>query len=158
MRRHLGHHREHPSVGCGALMAVARPGLDRDLLTRTTLRLGLGPETWSLTQVVNALQRVPGVLTVEADAVHAPALVAHDAAVPFAALVAAVSSLGAAAKIVADPGTGPRSAVTTASAFRWRLLRLVMLVVVAQLAVIIVDTAFPDSREKRWLSIVSLLV
>jgi len=139
-------------------MDVARPGVHQDLLTRTTLRLERGAETWSLTQVVNALERVPGVLTVEADAAHAQALVAHDAAVPLAALVAAVSSVGVAVKIVADPATGLRAAVTTASAFRWRLLRLAMLVVVAQLAAIVVDTAFPNSPEKRWLSMVPLLV
>jgi len=48
-------------------MAVASQSGRGDLLTRTTLRLGSGPAPLAVEQVIRALQRVPGVLTVVAD-------------------------------------------------------------------------------------------
>jgi hypothetical protein len=62
-----------------------------DFLTRTTVRLGNGTAPDAIEQVVRALQRVPGVLTVQPDAGGANALVAHDAAVPLSSLIAAAS-------------------------------------------------------------------
>jgi hypothetical protein len=56
-------------------MALASQSVRRDLLTRTTLRLGSSPAR--SIQVIRALQRVPGVLTVEADARGASALVLY---------------------------------------------------------------------------------
>jgi len=48
-------------------MAAASQSGRGDLLTRTTLRLGSGPAPLVIEQVIRALQRVPGVLTVVAD-------------------------------------------------------------------------------------------
>jgi hypothetical protein len=58
-------------------MALASQSVRRDLLTRTTLRLGSSPAPPAIDQVIRALQRVPGVLTVEADARGASALVLY---------------------------------------------------------------------------------
>ena len=73
-----------------------------DLLTRTTLRLAGGSPPSATDKVIQALQRVPGVLTVEADATGANALIAHDAAVPLPSLVAAAGFAGATASVVGE--------------------------------------------------------
>ena len=140
-------------------MAFASQSARGDLLTRTTLRLGNGPAPLAIEQVIRALQRVPGVLTVESDAGGASALVAHDAAVPLTSLVAAASLAGAAAKVVGEMRGLPVSAATRLlpkSMDRSRHLRGVA--VAAILAVIIVDMAFPTSPERRWLFLAPLAV
>jgi hypothetical protein len=130
-----------------------------DLLTRTTLRLAGGSQPSAIDKVIQALQRVPGVLTVEADATGANALVAHDAAVPLPSLVAAAGFAGATASVVGEV-RGPTPSVATApllgSMVPAQHLRAVA--VAAILAVFIVDIAFPYSPEKRWLVLVPLAV
>jgi hypothetical protein len=137
-------------------MDAARKGAQPDLLTRTTLRLGRGPAT-SIAQVVYALQRVPGVLTVQADDVNAQALVAHDAAVPLASLVAAVTSAGGAATVVTDSRAGAAAAATM-PLFVGKRRQIKSAAVVAMLAVIVIGMALPNSPEKRWLFIVPLVL
>jgi hypothetical protein len=138
-------------------MAFASQSARGDLLTRTTLRLGSGPAPSAIEQVIRALQRVPGVLTVEADAGGASALVAHDAGVPLTSLVAAASLAGAPAKVVGEMRGLPASAATMLlpkSMDRSQHLRGGA--IAAILAVIIIDLAFPNSPEKRWLFLVPL--
>lgn len=86
---------------------------DANMLTRTTLQVDESLSTLSIAKLVHALQHVPGVLLAELAAGSARALVAHDAAVPGASLLAAAESAGVHAKIVADTR---RPAPSTASA------------------------------------------
>lgn len=140
-------------------MAFASQSARGDLLTRTTLRLGGGPAPLATEQVIRALQRVPGVLTVEADAGGASALVAHDAAVPLTSLVAAASLGGAAAKVVGEIRGLPAAAATTLlpkSTDQRRHLKGVA--IAAILAVLIIDMTFPNSPEKRWMFLAPLAV
>jgi hypothetical protein len=55
-----------------------------DGLTRTTLQIDGTMSPPSVAQVLEALQRVPGVLLAEVNPQNARAVVAHDAAVPAA--------------------------------------------------------------------------
>ncbi|MDQ6944612.1 MAG: heavy-metal-associated domain-containing protein [Candidatus Eremiobacteraeota bacterium] len=123
-----------------------------DGLNRTTLSIGSGLPTSSIGKIVQALQRVPGVLTVDADTENAQAIVAHDAAVPTASLVAAASRAGAAANVVAaatcaaaapDENGGK---LQTMQGHRF----LAAVGVAAMLAVIVIDFALPNNPEKRW--------
>jgi len=139
-------------------MAFATQSARGDLLTRTTLRLGSGPAPLAIEQVIRALQRVPGVLTVEADAAGASALVAHDAAVPLTSLVAAASMAGAAAKVTGDVRGLPLSAATTILPKSTGRAHLRFIAVAAILGVIIIDIAFPNSPEKRWLLLAPVAV
>jgi hypothetical protein len=79
------------------------PGFrDANILTRTTLQVDESLPTPSIAQLVHALQRVPGVLLAEIAAGSARAIVAHDAAVPSASLLAAAEGAGVHARIVAE--------------------------------------------------------
>ena len=129
-----------------------------DLLTRTTLRLGSGPAPLAVEQVIRALQRVPGVLTVVADPGGASALVAHDAAVPLTALVAAASSTGNPAKVAVEMRGLPAPAATALLPKSMAQQHLRAIAIAAILAVIIIDMAFPNSPQKRWLFLVPLAV
>ncbi len=128
------------------MIDTARLGTHQDFLTRTALRLGGSPATASVAQVVHALQRVPGVLTVAVDAVNGRALVAHDAAVPLASLVAAVNSVGESATVVADSVGG--AAPADAPSFVGKLRQIKGAVVLAILAVIVVDMTFLKNTAK----------
>jgi len=139
-------------------MALASQSVRRDLLTRTTLRLGSGSAPPAIDQVIRALERVPGVLTVEADAGGASALVAHDAAVPLTSLVAAASLPGTAAKVVGEVRGHPAPAATDLISKPVAQQHLRAIAIAAILAVIIIDMAFPNSPEKRWLFLVPLAV
>jgi copper chaperone CopZ len=109
-------------------------------------------------QIIRALKRVPGVLTVEADAGGASALVAHDAAVPLTSLVAAASMAGAAAKVVGEVGGLPASTATTLLPKSTNQVHLRGVAIAAIVAVIIIDMTFPNSPEKRWLFLLPLAV
>ena len=137
-------------------MAFASQSGRADLLTRTTLRLGSGPAPLAIEQVVRALQRVPGVLTVEADAGGTSALVAHDAAVPLTSLVAAASLAGAAAKVRGEMRGLPAPAATTPLPRSMDRRRLKGVAIAAVLAVIVIDMTFPNSLENRWTLLVPL--
>ena len=139
-------------------IAAGPPGRD-DGLIRTTLRIGRGLPASSIAEVVRVLQRVPGVLTVDADAENAQAFVAHDAAVPTAALVAAANAAGAAAMAVSVPGASV--ALVKPGGAAQRLSRRPLLAIVglaAMLAVILIDIVFPNSPDKRWLFIVPVIL
>jgi len=82
------------------MSVTATPARRTDLLTRTTLQIDGGGSAPSLTLVIQALHRVPGVLMAEMHAASARAVVAHDSAVPAGALLAAASGAGAHARIV----------------------------------------------------------
>jgi len=106
-------------------MPAAPGGGNADMLTRTTLRIDEGLSLPSVAELIKALQHVPGVLLAEIAAGSASAIVAHDAAVPGASLLAAAERAGVRARIVADaqaPGTA--SALPPADTTGRRLLTL----------------------------------
>lgn len=76
-----------------------------DLLTRTTLQVDGVLSIPLIASVTRALQRVPGVLLAEVNAASSRAIVAHDAAVPTASLVAAAAAAGVHAEIVGETRT-----------------------------------------------------
>jgi copper chaperone CopZ len=112
----------------------------------------------AIDQVIRALQRVPGVLTVEADAGGANALVAHDAAVPLTSLVAAASSAGNPAKVAGEIRGLPAPAPTAPLPKSMVQQHLRAIARAAILAVIVIEIAFPTSLEKRWLFLAPLAV
>ncbi|MGA3035893.1 MAG: hypothetical protein ABSE64_00285 [Vulcanimicrobiaceae bacterium] len=141
-------------------MSAAASGAVRDDgLTRTTLRIGTNLPAASVAQVVHALQRVPGVLTADADAENAQAFVAHDAAVPPASLVAAASCAGTAASIVVAP-TPPSAASVEVNDAPRRVQRrqLIIVAMVAMLALVIIDIAFPESSDKHWFFVMPVIL
>ncbi len=100
-----------------------------DILTRTTLQIDGSLTTPSITHVVHALQRVPGVLLAEINAVSARAVVAHDSAVSTASLLAAAAGAGVRATIVADPRAPAVSAGTSPPFSSVPIQRLMLFVV-----------------------------
>lgn len=126
-------------------------GQSPDALTRTTLQMDSGMSNPSLARVIAALQHVPGVLLAEANGSTARAIVAHDAAVPAASLLAAVVGAGAHAKILTGPG---RPAVRVATGLQLqsvRTRRLVMVAAAIFLPLALVDILLPNMVEKNWL-------
>jgi copper chaperone CopZ len=130
-----------------------------DGLSRTTLSIGRGLPASSIGQIVQALQRVPGVLTVDADAEKAQAFVAHDAAVPAAALVAAASRAGAAANVVATTSAAVAPDATGVGPQKMQRHPLLAAVgLAAMLAVILIDIALPNNPEKRWFFVAPVIL
>jgi hypothetical protein len=128
----------------------AAPG-DVDFLTRTTLQMDPGLPLPSIAQLIKTLQRVPGVLLAEIAAGSDRAVVAHDAAVPGASLLAAAERAGVHATIVG--GTPPAAAVVdtalpVADASNRRLLTLA-----AALAFVLAlcETSFPRLASNHYL-------
>jgi hypothetical protein len=138
-------------------MDAMHRGDARDALTRTTLRLGDGAPASSLAHVVRALQRVPGVLTVEAVASNTEARVAHDGGVPLASLVAAIGSVGVLATVGSDVASRVLPA-RTATPSNTSNRHLPNAAVVAILTVVLIETVFPVNSEKRWIFIMSLVL
>jgi len=128
-----------------------------DLLIRTTLRLEGGPVPLALQQAVRALQRVPGVLTVDSDVAGATVLVAHDAAVPLSSLVAAATVAGTATTVVREARlwTSEPTTLLPKSKNQSHLWGISMAVI---LAVILFDVALPNNLGQRWLMLAPLAV
>jgi len=124
-------------------------------LSHTTLRIGRGLPTSSIAEVIHALQRVPGVLTVDADVENAQAFVAHDAAVPLVALVAAANRSGAAAISVTASSA---AAIGGAPQGMQRRPLLAGVGLAAMLLLVLIDIAFPNDPEKRWLFVVPVIL
>src|SRR5277367_3082644 len=106
-----------------------------DLLTRTIIKIDGSMTAPAISRVVQALQHVPGVLLVEADAASACAIVAHDPAVKPEWLLAAVLGAGERATIVAETRTSamPVSARALPGSRRIRYVGLAALSLVASL-------------------------
>ena len=130
-------------------VAAGRPIRD-DGLSRTTLQIGRGVPASSVAEVIRALQRVPGVLTVDADAENTQAFVAHDAGVPTEALIAAARRGGVAAKAVTVPCAAVLPVEIGAPRQMQRHRYLAAVGLAAMLAIVLIDVALPNSPEKRW--------
>lgn len=101
-------------------------GVGGDILTRTTLQVNEDLSLPSGAQLIKALQHVPGVLLAEI-AGNARAIVAHDAAVPGASLLAAAERAGMHATIVADTRVREAGAVPAGPPAETRPRRLLTL-------------------------------
>ncbi len=124
-------------------MSDVRFGADE--LTRTTLQIDGGTSAPSVESVVRALQRVPGVLLAEMNAASARAVVAHDAAVAPASLLAAVAKAGKHAEIVAD--TRPVAAPVR-DARTLMLVRVAAIATVAFVALTLAEVFLPGNDDK----------
>jgi copper chaperone CopZ len=115
------------------------------------MRIDRGSAPATVAAVVRALQRVPGVLTVDVHGDEAKAVVAHDAGVPIAALLAAANQSGFAAR-VERAASATAAPVETGSATSVAPHPYVAAVgLAAMLVVIFIDFALPNSPDKRWL-------
>ncbi len=115
-----------------------------DELTRTTLQIDGGASALSVESIVRALQRVPGVLLAEMNAASARAVVAHDAAVAPASLLAAVAEAGNHAAIVSD--TRPVAPVRDGRTLM--LVRVAGVATVAFVALTIAEIFLPGNDDK----------
>jgi hypothetical protein len=113
---------------------------DANILTRTTLQVDGSLSTLSIAQLVHALQRVPGVLLADIAAGSARAIVAHDAGVPAASLLAAAAGAGVQAKIVSD--TRPPTSAESASPLAGRSTRQLLMTAAALLLGLALGEAF----------------
>ena len=142
------------------MSAAASRAVRDDGLTRTALRIGRDLPASSIAQVVHALQRVPGVLTVVTDTENAQAFVAHDAAVPTASLVAAASCTGTAASVVVVASTRANGASVEIGDAPRRAQRrqLVIAGMAAMFVLALLDIAFPNSPYKHWFFMMPLVL
>ncbi len=128
-----------------------------DLLTRTTLRFDHNPSAGALANLIRSLQRVPGVLVAELNAVGDRALLAHDGAVPIASLLAAATALGVQATVIRDPRSvpdGASAAQTTAATAPPRVRPLTLIGVAVFVALGIADALVPALRDNHTLSVI----
>jgi Cu+-exporting ATPase len=131
-------------------MTFEAPRGASDQLTRTTLQIDAALAGPGIAQVIRALQRVPGVLLAEVNAATSRAIVAHDAAVPAASLLAAAAGAGVHARIVADTRT-PATSVDPAGLQRARIRQLITFATTAFIALAVIDMLVPASLGKNWL-------
>jgi len=83
-----------------------------DMLTRTTLQLHEVMSPASIAHMIYALQRVPGVLLADLNLKATNVVVAHDAAVSTASLLAAATAAGARVTLATRPTGAPDADVT----------------------------------------------
>jgi hypothetical protein len=83
-----------------------------DMLTRTTLQLHEVMSPASIAHMIYALQRVPGVLLADLNLKATNVVVAHDAAVSTASLLAAATAAGSRVTLVARPAVARNADVT----------------------------------------------
>jgi hypothetical protein len=126
-----------------------------DLLTRTTLRLEGALSAVSLADLIRSLQRVPGVLVAEANALGDRALLAHDGAVPLSALLAAAATLGVRATVEGSPtAILPIPDATAPEAPRLKVRAVTMIGVALFVVLGAIDALVPAIRENRIVSVV----
>jgi len=123
-------------------------------LTRTTLRLNEALAGGPLVALITSLQRVPGVLIAEANAVGDRALLAHDGAVPIGALLAATATHGVRATVERDPNA-PAPVVATLDTVRPPAYarRLTLIGVAVFIVLGAIDAVVPAIRDNHVVSI-----
>ncbi len=126
-----------------------------DLLTRTTLHLEGALSAVSLADLIRSLQRVPGVLVAESNALGDRALLAHDGAVPISALLAAAATLGVRATVEGSPtAILPIPDATAPEAPRLKVRAVTMIGVALFVVLGAIDALVPAIRENRIVSVV----
>lgn len=122
-----------------------------DSLTRTTLQIGDDSTAALIAAVVRALKHVPGVLLADINPAHNRVVVAHDGAVPTAALVSAATSAGVFATIVRDRPAAERAAAIAVAPPRVRALPTIAVMAGIAVALLLVQLLLPESVQKRLL-------
>jgi hypothetical protein len=122
-----------------------------DLLTRTTLQIDGSMSTTSIAHMIQALQRVPGVLLAEVDAVGNRATVAHDAAVPTAALLAAATGVGMHAGLIVGAPALRMNADSEMRLKREHIQRHMMIWAAVFVAVSLIEALIPNGPAKHWM-------
>jgi hypothetical protein len=136
------------------IIAATLPVRD-DGLTRTTVRIAKGLPPALVAQALHALQRTPGVLTVAMDGERGEAVVAHDAAVPAAWLIAAA---GAGASVASAARPLVFAAPAAVAPARTQNRRLLLTGLAALFALILIDLGLPIAPDKRWLLVAPVVV
>ncbi len=131
------------------------PGTGADLLTHTTLQVDGGGAGASLTHMVRALRRVPGVLLAEVNAANARAVVAHDAAVPATSLIAAAENVGVRLSIVSDTRAPVLGDSAAARVHHLDGRQLLIAAAASFVIVSIVDLLVPNATLKHAMLIVT---
>jgi len=120
------------------------------LLTRTTLQIDRSLVAEAMAQLIQALQRVPGVLFAEPALEGSRAIVSHDAGVSPASLTAAALGVGVHA-IIADAEPVVATGIGATSQLKRVSVRQLILVSLAVFAVLaLTDVLVPDSTAKHW--------
>jgi hypothetical protein len=123
-------------------------------LTRTTLRWNVALTGGPLAALIVSLQRVPGVLIAEANAIGDRALLAHDGAVPIGALLAATATHGVRATVERDPNAPAPVAATLDTVRPPAYARRITLIGVAVFIVLgAIDAVVPAIRDNHVVSI-----
>jgi hypothetical protein len=146
--------RNHGYMSSAMTIAATLP-LREDGLTRTTLRIAKGLAPAQVAQVVHALQRTPGVLTVDMDAEAGQAIIAHDAAVPAAWLVTAA---GAGAGVASAARPLVLAAPSAVAPVQTQNRRLLLTGLAALVALVLIDLALPIAPDQRWLFVAPVVV
>jgi hypothetical protein len=131
-------------------MSFRASPIDEVLLTRTTLQIEGSLPTASVARMIQALQRVPGVLLAEMHADDSGVVVAHDPAVQTSSLVVAATSAGVHAAIMVDPQTAPIRIEPTlvSNAFRYRPILAFAMAVYA--VIMLTDILLPQIAAEHW--------
>ena len=128
-----------------------------DGLIHTTLRIGQSLSTSSVNEIIRALQRVPGVLTVAADAEHAQAFVAHDPGVLATTLVAAANRADVSSSAVVSSSATEASLETGTPTKDARRHVVGAVGLAAMCAILLLDFILPTSPDKRWVFIMPVV-
>jgi cation transport ATPase len=122
-----------------------------DSLTRTTLQIGDDSTAALIAAVVSALKHVPGVLLADINPARNRVIVAHDGAVPIAALVSAATSAGVFATVVRDRPAPERAAPSAVPPPRMRAFPTIAIMAGIAVALLLVQLFVPESVQKRLL-------
>jgi hypothetical protein len=122
-----------------------------DFLTRTTLQIDAATAEPSIAQLVQALQRVPGVLFAEMSAPDGRVIVAHDAGVSTASLLSAASALGLQAKYVCDTRAAAIRVAAALPAARLPNRNALIIAAIVVPIVLGVSILLPSLTANHWL-------
>jgi hypothetical protein len=116
---------------------------DRDLLAHTTIQVASDLPKQSIAHLIAALQRVPGVLLADWVPASARAIVAHDAGVPVAALIAAAGGTGLHALVLGAPSSATAATAVADPASTLRLRRFFAAAAIIMFVAAIITTFDP---------------
>jgi hypothetical protein len=123
-----------------------------DELKRTTLQLGGDVSAPVSSQLKQALQRVPGVLTASIDAANSLASVAHDPAVPAASLSAVATGFGVQSTILEQWPARSVGTPVTPTRGRFSAYRFMLFVVTPLFVLMCIEAISPALARNRFLT------
>ncbi len=137
--------------GCRIMTPISITAGGGDSLTRTTLQIGNDSTAASIAAVVRALKHVPGVLLADIDPAKDRVVVAHDGAVPAAALVSAATNAGVFATVVGAPPAPELAAASAIPPPRLRAFPIIAVMAGIAVALLLAQLLLPESGQKRLL-------